>query len=141
MLKIIALAEQSWFHPTVAQDLVISQSEVSQSLNHSKYAEQIADSGKKMNKTAFNEFIFHGVGYAFPKFHSTKDIVLPTKIVLMPIPPFCTELNPAEKVWHCTKVKIAMKVFDILETLKDKINDLINKLERNLIKSITGYDF
>ena len=97
--------------------------------------------GKKMNKTAFNEFLIHGLGYAFPKFHSTKDTVLPIKIVLMPIPPFCPELNPAGKVWQCTKVTIAMKVFDILETLEDKINDLINKLERNLIKSITRYDF
>ena len=97
--------------------------------------------GKKMNKTAFNEFLIHGVGYVFPKFHSTKDIVLPTKVVLMPIPRFCPELSPAEKVWQCMKVKIAMKVFDILETLEDKINDLINKLERNLIKSITRYDF
>jgi len=30
-------------------------------------------------------------------FHSTKDIILPGNIVLMPIPPYCPELNPAEK--------------------------------------------
>jgi hypothetical protein len=34
-----------------------------------------------------------------------------------------------------------MKLFDTLETLEDKMDDLINKLEGNLIKSITGYDF
>ena len=74
-------------------------------------------------------------------FHSTKDIVLPANIVLMPIPAYCPELNPAEKVWQWMKDKLAMKLFDTLETLEDKMDDLINKLDGKLIKSITGYDF
>mgnify|MGYP001566815971 FL=1 len=74
-------------------------------------------------------------------FHSTKDIVLPANIVLMPIPPYCPELNPAEKVWQWMKDKVAMKLFDTLEILEGKMDSLINELEGNLIKSITGYDF
>ncbi|MFV7235077.1 transposase [Flavobacterium sp. ZB4R12] len=74
-------------------------------------------------------------------FHSTKDIILPENIVLMPIPPYCPELNPAEKVWQWMKDKIAMKLFDTLEILESKMDDLINNLEGDLIKSITGYDF
>lgn len=30
-------------------------------------------------------------------FHSTKDIELPNNIVLLPIPPYCPELNSVEK--------------------------------------------
>jgi transposase len=74
-------------------------------------------------------------------FHSTKDIVLPENIVLMPIPPYCPELNPAEKVWQWMKDKIAMKIFDTLETLENKMDKIIENLEGNLIKSITGYEF
>ncbi|MDI6051134.1 transposase [Flavobacterium sp. XS2P24] len=74
-------------------------------------------------------------------FHSTKDIVLPANIVLMPILPYCPELNPAEKVRQWMKDKMAMKLFDTLETLEDKMDNLINELYGNLIKSITGYDF
>ena len=74
-------------------------------------------------------------------FHSTKDIVLPENIVLMPIPPYCPELNPAEKVWHWMKDRIAMKIFDTLETLENKMDELIDNIEGQLIKSITGYDF
>lgn len=31
-------------------------------------------------------------------FHSTKEVILPENIILMPIPPYSPELNPAEKV-------------------------------------------
>ncbi len=67
LLKIIALGEKPWFHHTIAQELGMSQSEVSQSLNRSKYAGLIDDARKKVNKIAFNEFLIHGVGYAFPQ--------------------------------------------------------------------------
>lgn len=74
-------------------------------------------------------------------FHSTKDIDLPENIVLMPIPPYCPELNPAEKVWQWMKDKIAMKIYDTLDILENKMEDLINDLEGELVKSITGYEF
>ena len=44
-------------------------------------------------------------------FHSTKDIELPNNIVLLPIPAYCPELNPAEKMWQWMKDKIAMKIY------------------------------
>ena len=74
-------------------------------------------------------------------FHSTKDVVLPENIVLMPIPTYCPELNPAEKVWQWMKDKIAMKIFDTLETLENKMDQIIENIEGELIKSITGYEF
>lgn len=67
LLKIVALGNQPWFHHTIAQELGISQSEVSQSLNRSKYAGLIDDARKKVNKIAFTEFLLHGVAYAFPQ--------------------------------------------------------------------------
>lgn len=65
LLKIIALGDKSWFHHTIAQELYMSQSEVSQSLNRSRYAGLIDSARKKVNKIAFTEFLIHGVGYAF----------------------------------------------------------------------------
>lgn len=50
LLKIVVLGKQSWFHHTIAQELGISQSEVSQSLNRSRYAGLIDASRKKVNK-------------------------------------------------------------------------------------------
>jgi transposase len=74
-------------------------------------------------------------------FHSTKDIVLPQNIILMPIPPYCPELNPAEKIWQWMKDKVSMKIFDTLETLENKMDELIKDITGDLIKSITGYEF
>ena len=74
-------------------------------------------------------------------FHSTKDIKLPNNIVLLPIPPYCPELNPAEKMWQWMKDTIAMKIYDNLQTLETKIEQLIEEAENHIIKSITGYDF
>ena len=67
LLKIVALENQSWFHHTIAQELGISQSEVSQSLNRSRYAGLIDEARKKVNRLAFTEFLIHGVAYAFPQ--------------------------------------------------------------------------
>lgn len=67
LLKIIALGDASWYHHTIAEDLNMSQSEVSQSLNRSKYAGLIDSSKKKVNKLAFTELLLHGISYVFPQ--------------------------------------------------------------------------
>lgn len=67
LLKIIALGEQEWFHHTLAQDIGISQSEVSQSLNRSRYAGLIDESRKKVMKMALLELLEHGIRYVFPQ--------------------------------------------------------------------------
>lgn len=67
LLKIIVLKDTSWFHHTLAEDLGMSQSEISQSLNRSRYAGLIDFTRKKVNKIALTEFILHGIAYAFPQ--------------------------------------------------------------------------
>lgn len=74
-------------------------------------------------------------------FHSTKDIELPKNIVLLPIPAYCPELNPAEKMWQWMKDKIAMKIYKNLDELENKLEQLIQQAENSIIKSVTGYDF
>lgn len=74
-------------------------------------------------------------------FHSTKNVIIPENIILLPIPPYCPELNPAEKVWQWMKDKIAMKIYDNLEVLEVKIEQLLKQLENQKIKTITGYEF
>jgi transposase len=74
-------------------------------------------------------------------FHSTKDIQLPENIILFPIPPYCPELNPAEKMWQWMKDKIAMKIYDTLDILEAKMIKLLEMAKGEIIKSITGYEF
>lgn len=74
-------------------------------------------------------------------FHSTKNVQIPDNIILLPIPPYCPELNPAEKIWQYLKSKIAMKIYDTLDILESKIEQLIATMGNDMIKSITGYEF
>ena len=73
-------------------------------------------------------------------FHACKNITIPHNIKLIRIPPYAPELNPAEKVWQWIKDKVAMKLFKDVKTLQDKITEMVNQLNPELIKSITGYE-
>ena len=73
-------------------------------------------------------------------FHSTKDVLLPENIILLPIPPYCPELNPAEKMWQWFKSKISMKIYKSLDELEEKITELIKNTNNHKIKSITSYE-
>ena len=67
LLKIIASDSKEWQQLTLAQELNMSQSEISQSLQRSKYAQLVDFSGKKVNRMAFYEFLVHGLLYVFPQ--------------------------------------------------------------------------
>lgn len=72
-------------------------------------------------------------------FHACKNIEIPENIILIRIPPYTPELNPAEKVWQWIKDRVAMKFFTSIEELQQKITLMVNQLTPELIKSITGY--
>lgn len=67
LLKIIALDSKEWQQLSLAQELNMSQSEISQSLQRSKYAQLVDFSGKKVNRMAFYEFLTQGLPYVFPQ--------------------------------------------------------------------------
>lgn len=67
LLKIVLLGEQSWLQQSLAQDLHISQSEISECISRSKYAGLLNASGKKVNMLNFLELLVHGVKYIFPQ--------------------------------------------------------------------------
>ena len=67
LLKIVAMGDKEWFHHSLAEDVGISQSEVSQSLNRSRYAGLIDDSRKNVMRMALLEFLQCGIRYVFPQ--------------------------------------------------------------------------
>lgn len=67
LLKIISYGNTQWFQQQLAKDLGISQSEISKSLNRSKYAGLIDPKGKKVMRLALLEFLQYGIKYAFPQ--------------------------------------------------------------------------
>ena len=75
-------------------------------------------------------------------FHSTKNITIPDNIILVNIPPYSPELNPAEKIWHNIKSRFKNHMFENMENLKKWLyEDIKQNLTKNHVKSITHNDF
>lgn len=66
LLKIVSYGNESWFQKPLADALGISQSEISKSLNRSKYAGLLAPNGKTVMRMALLEFLQFGLRYVFP---------------------------------------------------------------------------
>ena len=67
ILKIIAYGENPWSQLSMADQLFMSQSEISQSLARSKYAGLLHVDGKKVHRQSFMEFLQYGIKYVFPQ--------------------------------------------------------------------------
>lgn len=71
-------------------------------------------------------------------FHSTKNIEIPSNIILLRIPPYSPELNPCEQVWAWIKKKYKNNVFNDIDQLKSWLHQTVKKMEPDLIKSIVS---
>lgn len=67
LLKIAVLGNQQWYQHTLAEDLEISQSEISECLTRSKYSGLIGAKGKKVNVSNLLALLQHGIKYVFPQ--------------------------------------------------------------------------
>lgn len=67
LLKIIAVDSDRWQQKSIADELKMSQSEVSQSVARSKFAGLLDGSGKKVMRLALLDFLQYGLSYVFPQ--------------------------------------------------------------------------
>ena len=67
LMKIISMNNESWQLSTLSNSLIISISEISESLNRSKLAKFIDFEKKKINRYNLMEFLEHGIKYVFPQ--------------------------------------------------------------------------
>jgi len=67
LLKIIALKSNDWQLVPLSSNMLISISEISESLNRSRLAGLVDYQKKRPNKQSILEFLEHGVKYVFPQ--------------------------------------------------------------------------
>lgn len=67
LLKIINLGDNPWSQLTLADELFISQSEISQSIARSKYAGLLHINSKKVYVLSLMEFLQYGIRFVFPQ--------------------------------------------------------------------------
>ena len=74
--------------------------------------------------------------------HKAKELVMPDNIALLPLPPYCPELNPIERLWQYIKSKIDFALHKTLEALKQNVADILKqKCTDSVVASITGYSY
>lgn len=74
-------------------------------------------------------------------FHKAKSLVIPDNIILIFLPPYSPELNPAEKIWAHFKRDFSNKVFSNLNLLEEYTCDLCCNLETERVKSTCNYNY
>ena len=104
LLKIIDLGDKPWSQLTLADELFISQSEISQSIARSKYAGLLDISGKKVYVLSFMEFLQFGIRFVFPQKPGPVMRGIPTA---HSAPPLNTKIISEESyVWPSAKGQV-----------------------------------
>ncbi len=67
LLKIVSLKSDRWRMTDLANELFVSQSEISAALSRNRYAGLIDNSNRVVYKAALLELLIHGVKYVFPQ--------------------------------------------------------------------------
>ncbi|CXF33997.1 transposase family protein [Streptococcus pneumoniae] len=71
--------------------------------------------------------------------HKSNTLKIPTNIGFTFIPPYTPEMNPIEQVWkEIRKRGFKNKAFQTLEDVMNQLQDVIQGLEKEVIKSIVN---
>ncbi len=103
LLKIIATDNGNWQQKPVAEALIMSQSEISQSVARMQYPGLIFENGKKVMRSAFLEFLQHGISYVFPQKPGAIVRGVPTAHSALPLNKII--LSEENYVWPSAKGK------------------------------------
>jgi len=74
-------------------------------------------------------------------FHKAKRLIIPHNIVLIFLPPYSPELNPAERIWQTYKREFSNQIFSSMDDLNYWLFGLYNNTSCKAVKNITAYDY
>ena len=73
--------------------------------------------------------------------HTAHKLIVPENVILLFQPPYCPELNPIERVWQYIKQKLKNMFFTSLDDVKHKVANILNSLSKDIIHSLTGWQY
>ncbi|MFT4204533.1 MAG: IS630 family transposase [Chitinophagaceae bacterium] len=74
-------------------------------------------------------------------FHKAKELRIPGNIILVFLPPYSPELNPAEKIWARFKRAFTNIYFSKLEDVEDFISEKVNTVPETEIMKTCSFDY
>ena len=99
LLKLVAMGESQWSYASVAGDLFMSASEVHAGIKRAIAARLMAAQGGQPLKKSLEEFLIHGVKYAFPPDHGGLTRGVPTGYAAPPLKDIIIQPNEPPPVW------------------------------------------
>lgn len=74
-------------------------------------------------------------------FHKAKKLSIPENTILIFLPPYSPELNPAEKMWQKFKRNFTNKLFNNIEDVQNFICEQVKNNTKETTKSICSYQY
>jgi hypothetical protein len=99
LLKLVALREHPWSYASLANDLFMSTSEVHAGIKRAVAAHLMDTTAKHVLKQALEEFIIHGVKYAYPPDRGGLTRGIPTGYAAAPLKAMISQPSEPPPVW------------------------------------------
>ncbi len=74
-------------------------------------------------------------------FHKAKALIIPPNIILVFLPAYSPELNPAEKIWAKCKRAFTNRLFKTLEELSLFIDEATKTIDISTVKSTCAFSY
>jgi transposase len=74
-------------------------------------------------------------------FHKANKLIIPENIILIFLPPYSPELNPAEKIWAKFKRDFSNRLFKSLDDLDQYLCTIVKTLTINQVISTCSFGY
>lgn len=99
LLKLVASQGKEWRQVDLAQELGLSQFEISNALERAKYSGFLDGSKKRVMKSALEEFLVHGLKYVYPVLPGAVCRGIPTSHSAPPLSKHIVSKEHDQYVW------------------------------------------
>ena len=106
LLKLVSLDDQGWSYASLAQDLSMSPSETHAGVKRAVAAHLVNPQNNRPIRSAIEEFLVHGVKYAFPPDRGGLTRGIPTGFAAPPLVDIITQPGEPPPVWPNPEGKV-----------------------------------
>lgn len=75
------------------------------------------------------------------RFHKALKLIIPSNIILVFLPPYSPELNPAEKIWAKYKRAFTNKIYSTLNQVEDFLSTQVKQTSKKEVISTCGFAY
>jgi hypothetical protein len=99
LLKLVSIGEARWSYASLSRDLFMSTSEVHAGTRRAAAAHLMGSQKGRPLKKSFEEFLIHGIKYAFPPDHGSLTRGMPTSYAAPPLKDIISQPTEPPPVW------------------------------------------